>query len=123
VAHSVKKGGDNNNTEMVIVDKPPTEFLPAWPPPTEAIFNVYEIKTLLELVRYFHAAAGFPMKPTWLKAIKKGFYTSWPGLTDTIVQKKSQIRRDLERARMQDQIRTTNKEEEDEGIGTLHAHR
>jgi len=83
----LKKDGDDNNTETVIVDKPPTEFLPSRPPPTEAIFNVYEIKTQPELVRYFHAAAGFPTKPTWLNAIKKGFYTSWPGLTDKIVQK------------------------------------
>ena len=83
----LRKDGDDNNTKTVIVDKPPTEFLPSRPPPTEAIFNVYEIKTQPELVRYFHAAAGFPTKPTWLNAIKKGFYTSWPGLTDKIVQK------------------------------------
>ena len=33
------------------------------------------------LVRYTHAAAGFPVKSTWLKAIKHGNYNSWPGLT------------------------------------------
>ena len=31
-------------------------------------------------MRYYHAAAGFPTKPTWLAAIKKGHYKSWPGL-------------------------------------------
>ena len=35
-----------------------------------AIHNVYELKTQPELVRYYHAAAGFPTKPLWLKAIK-----------------------------------------------------
>jgi hypothetical protein len=35
----------NNNTKMVIVNCPPSEFLPACPPPTEAIHNVYELKT------------------------------------------------------------------------------
>ena len=28
-----------------------------------------------------HAAAGFPVNYTWLKAIKHGNYNSWPGLT------------------------------------------
>ena len=30
-----------------------------------------------------HAAAGFSVKYTWLKAIKKGNCESWPGLTYT----------------------------------------
>ena len=33
------------------------------------------------LVVYFHAAAGYPVRDTWLKAIKAGNYDSWPGLT------------------------------------------
>eukprot|EP00804_Cyclotella_cryptica_P017724 CCRYP_001164-RA/>CCRYP_001164-RA protein AED:0.37 eAED:0.27 QI:0/0/0/1/0.33/0.25/4/0/1265 len=33
------------------------------------------------LVHYLHAAAGFPVKATWLAAIKAGNYASWPGLT------------------------------------------
>ena len=33
------------------------------------------------LVRYIHAAAGFPIWSTWLKAIKNGNFNSWPGLT------------------------------------------
>ena len=33
------------------------------------------------LVKYFHAAAGFPVKDTWLRAIKNNNYGSWPGLT------------------------------------------
>ena len=28
-----------------------------------------------------HAAAGLPVKSTWLKAIKHGNFNSWPGLT------------------------------------------
>jgi len=42
---------------------------------------VYELKTQPKLVRYYHAAAGFPTKPSWLKAIKNKQYASWPGLT------------------------------------------
>jgi hypothetical protein len=72
---------NNVNTETVLVNKPPTEFLPQRPPPIEAIANVYELKTQPEIVRYYHAAAGFPTKPTWLKAIKNNHYASWTGLS------------------------------------------
>jgi len=71
----------NNNMETVIVNRPPTEFLPESPPPIDTIHNVYELKTQPELVRYYHSAAGFPTKPTWIKAIKNNQYASWPGLT------------------------------------------
>jgi hypothetical protein len=64
-----------------LVNKPPTEFLANRPPPAEAICSVYELKTQPELIRYYHAAAGFPTKPTWLRAIKNNHYASWTGLT------------------------------------------
>ncbi len=54
----------NNNTDTVIVNRPPSKFLPARPPSEEAVNNVYELKTQPELVRYHHAAGGFPTKPT-----------------------------------------------------------
>ncbi len=41
---------------------------------------MYELKTQPELVRYYHAVAGFQTKPTWLKAIKNIQFASWPGL-------------------------------------------
>ncbi len=40
----------NNNTDTVIVNPPPTEFLPERPPPTNAIYNVYGLNTQPELV-------------------------------------------------------------------------
>jgi hypothetical protein len=75
----------NNNTKTVIVNCPPSEFLPARPPPTEAIYNVYELKTQPELVPYYHAATGFPTKPTWIKAIKNKQFALWPGLMADVV--------------------------------------
>jgi hypothetical protein len=39
------------------------------------------------MVKYLHAAAFSPVKSTWLAAIVKGYYTSWPGLTPSAVQK------------------------------------
>ena len=77
----------NNNTDTVIVNRPPTEFLPSRPPPIDAIHNVYELKTQPELVRYYHAAAGFPTKPTWTRAIKNKQFASWPGLTVDVVNR------------------------------------
>ena len=77
----------NQNTDTVLVTQPPTEYLPDRPPPIDAIHNVYELKTQPELIRYLHAAAGFPTKPTWLAAIKNKQFASWPGLTIKAVTK------------------------------------
>jgi hypothetical protein len=77
----------NSNTDMVLVNKPPTEFLPDCPPAIKAIHNVYKLKTQPELVRYLHACTGFPTKPSWIKAIKNRQYASWPGLTVKAVAK------------------------------------
>jgi hypothetical protein len=46
-----------------------------------------QAKTQPELVQYCHAAAGFPTKPSWLKAIKNKQYASWPGLAWEAVNK------------------------------------
>jgi len=71
----------NENTDTVLVKAPPTELLPNCPDTKEAVHNVYELKTKPEMIRYYHAAAGFPTKRTWLSAIKCGNFVSWPGLT------------------------------------------
>ena len=42
---------------------------------------VYSIKCVLKLIKYLHAAAGFPMKEMWVAAIAKGWYIIWLGLT------------------------------------------
>ena len=41
----------------------------------------YEQKVIPKLIKWYHAAAGFPATSTWLRAINDGFYQSWPGLT------------------------------------------
>ena len=51
----------NENTDTVLVNKPPSSFLAeSQKLPTDKILNAYDIKTRPELVRYYHAAAGFP---------------------------------------------------------------
>ena len=44
-------------------------------------FSAYDFPSVEALVIYFHAAAGYSVRDTWLKAIKAGNYDSWPGLT------------------------------------------
>jgi hypothetical protein len=39
------------------------------------------------LINYLHAACFSPIKSTWIKAIKNGHFTSWPGLTEHAVEK------------------------------------
>ena len=50
----------------------------SFPAPDEAINNVYELPSTEPTIRYLHGAAGLPTKATWLKAIRKGNYQSWP---------------------------------------------
>ena len=43
-------------------------------------FSAYDLPRVEALVRYFHAWAIFPLRDTWLRAIKFGNYSSLPGL-------------------------------------------
>ena len=49
--------------------------------------NVYEITKQHDIVKYLHKAAFCPTKTTWLKAIKAGYFTTWPGLSAKLVEK------------------------------------
>ena len=53
----------------------------------EQVNNVYSLPSTQQSIKYLHAAAGFPVKDTWLAAIKAGNYVTWPGLTVSAVQK------------------------------------
>jgi hypothetical protein len=39
------------------------------------------------LINYLHAACFSPVKSTWIKAIKNGHFTPWPGLTEHDVER------------------------------------
>jgi hypothetical protein len=53
----------------------------------ERIANVYELPSVNQTIKYLHAAVGYPVKDTWVKAINAGNYTTLPGLTATAVRK------------------------------------
>ena len=42
--------------------------------------SAYNQKNAKDLVEFLHACARYPVIETWIKAIKNGFYSSWPKL-------------------------------------------
>ena len=42
------------------------------------IHNIYKLPSINSTIRYLHAAADFPTKESWLRAIRQGNYNSWP---------------------------------------------
>ena len=46
-----------------------------------AYSSAYDLPRVAALIIYFHAADGYLVRSTWLKAIGAGDYSSWPGLT------------------------------------------
>ena len=106
----------NNNTDTLVLNGPTgTEFLNTTytvpksarilqnmqtncddrPAPDKAINNVYELPSTEPKIRYLHGATGLPTKATWLIAIRKGNYQSWPFVNSKNVNKKvPRIRRD-----------------------------
>jgi hypothetical protein len=56
-------------------------------PEHEGVANVYNLPSTSQRFKYLHAAAGYPVKDTWIKAIKSGNYTTWPGLPATAAHK------------------------------------
>ena len=53
----------------------------------EIAANVHDLPSTQRVICYLHAAAGFPTKDTWIKAIKANFFSSWPMLTEKAVRK------------------------------------
>ena len=53
----------------------------------ELLHNVYKFPSTKQVIWYYHATVGLPTKTTWLKAIKAGFYITWPMPTATAVKK------------------------------------
>ena len=81
------------------------------PPPKEVINNVYELPTIEPAIRYLHSAAGFPAKATWLKAIRKGSYLSWPLVNVNNVSKYFPESKETQKGHMKSQhqgVRSTN---------------
>ncbi len=53
----------------------------------EEAINVYSLPSIQQSIKYIHAAAKFPVKETWINAIKHGNFATWPGLTTMTIRK------------------------------------
>ena len=54
---------------------------------SEQIHNVFNLPSTAEAIKFLHAAAGYPVKDTWIAAINSGNYITWPGLTAKLVRR------------------------------------
>ena len=91
------------STTAIIVSKPPVLTAPRckqsglWTTPLEPeasqpkveeeINAVFDLPSAKETARWHHAAAGHPEKEPFLRAIGKGNYSTWPGLTYEMMSK------------------------------------
>ena len=53
----------------------------------EVAANVYTLPSIPQTIRYLYAAAVFPTKDSWIKAIKNGNYATWPGISAEAVNR------------------------------------
>ncbi len=49
--------------------------------------SVYDLPSTKHAIKWMHALRGYPVKSTWLKAIKASNYVGWPMLNERNVQK------------------------------------
>jgi hypothetical protein len=49
--------------------------------------SVYDLPSTEQAIRWMHAVCGYPVKSTWLKAVKDGNFIGWPLLTAANIQK------------------------------------
>jgi hypothetical protein len=48
---------------------------------------VYDLPSTEQAIRWMHAVCGYPVKSTWLKAVKAGNFVGWPLLTERNITK------------------------------------
>jgi hypothetical protein len=73
----------NINMDTALLSKTATELILKKRPHSEQdmVNSVYELPSTEQVIAWYHAAAGYPTKSTWIKAIDAGFFATWPMLT------------------------------------------
>jgi len=87
----------------------------------EYLHNVYELPSVEPAIQYLHGAAGFSTKTSWLKAIRKGNYLSWPLINIKNVAKYFPESEETQKGHMRGQrqgVRSTRVAEPTEDIPT-----
>ena len=49
--------------------------------------SVYDLPLTKQAIKWMHAVCGYPVKSTWIKAVKGGNFMGWPMLTAANVKK------------------------------------
>jgi hypothetical protein len=49
--------------------------------------SVYDLPSIEQAIKLMHAVCGYPVKSTWLRAIKAGNFVGWKMLTERNVSK------------------------------------
>jgi hypothetical protein len=49
--------------------------------------SIYDLPSTEQAIKWMHAVCRYPVKLTWLKAIKVGDYIGWPMLTECNINK------------------------------------
>ena len=49
--------------------------------------GVYKFRKKDDIVKFLHGCALSPVKTTWIQAVKKKYFTTWPGLSDDTILK------------------------------------
>jgi hypothetical protein len=57
------------------------------PPHDEAINIIFDLPSASQNFFWYHTAAGFPPKETFIKAVRNGNYATWPKLTVRLIHK------------------------------------
>ena len=70
----------NLNPEAEKTDQPNEES-------TETAHVIFDLPSARQSFLWYHAAAGFPPKETFLKAVRHGNYGTWPKLTTQLIHK------------------------------------
>ena len=66
----------------------PTQTAPQANPEYSRTANVItKLHPVSDLIKFLHAAAFSPAKSTWIAAVEKGFFSTWPGLTKTAINR------------------------------------
>jgi hypothetical protein len=75
----------------------------------EYLHNIYELPSVEATIWYLHGVVGFPTKASWLKAISKGNYLSWPLINVKNIAKYFPESEEIKKERMRGQRQGVNK--------------
>ena len=82
------KGGRDIRTGLYILElKPNNDMVEPAVPGNLFANSIYEYKSKQNLIMYLHQACWSPSKRTWITAIKRNAFTTWPELTASLVDK------------------------------------